>query len=108
MLPSCHGDLTFGDAELKEVKCLRILGVTLVSKLMFETHFREVASKAARNLEVVCRAQKLIDRPRVLKGYFSAYVLSSREYCAPCRCRRRSLICVRSIVLFAVRKGCAV
>ena len=32
---------------------LRILGVTLDSKLTFETHLRELVSKAARRLGVV-------------------------------------------------------
>ena len=50
------GDLTLGGAELEEIKDLRILGVTLDSKLRFETHLREVVSKAARSLEAVRRA----------------------------------------------------
>ena len=33
-----YGDLTLDGAELEEVKSLRILGVTLDSKLTFETH----------------------------------------------------------------------
>ena len=58
-----YGDLTFG-AEL-EVKSLRILGVTLDSKLTLETHLRDVVSKAARNLADVRRAGKVFDYPRV-------------------------------------------
>ena len=53
------------------------------SKLTFETHFQEVVSKAARSLRVVRQAGKLFDCPRVLKGCFNAYGLSSLEYCAP-------------------------
>ena len=33
-----YGVLTLGGTELKEVKSLRILGVTLDSRLAFETH----------------------------------------------------------------------
>ena len=44
---------------------------------------REVASKAARNLEVVSRAGKSFNFPRVLRGCFNAYVSSSLEYCVP-------------------------
>ena len=78
-----YGDLTLGGAELEEVKSLLILRVTFDPKLKFEMHFREVVSKTARNLGVVCRAGKLFDCPRVLKGCFNAYVLSTWEYCAP-------------------------
>ena len=48
-----YGDITLGGAELEEVKGPRILGATFDSKLTFETHLREVISKAARNLWVV-------------------------------------------------------
>ena len=41
---SC-GDFTLGGVELEEVKSLRILGVTLDSKLTFETYLREAVSK---------------------------------------------------------------
>ena len=78
-----YGDLSFDGTELEELKSLRILGVTLDSKLKFETHVREVGSKVARSLGVVRRAGKLLDCPRVLKSCFNAYVLFSLEYCAP-------------------------
>ena len=78
-----YGDLTLASAELEEVKSLSILGVTFNYKLIFEMHLREVVSKAARNLRVVCRAKKLFAYLRVLKGCFYAYVLNSLEYCAP-------------------------
>ena len=76
-------DLTLGGAELEEVKCFRIVGVTSDSKLRIETHLREVVSKAAWSLGVVRRTGKLFDCPRVLKNCFNAYVLPSLEYCAP-------------------------
>ena len=45
------GDRTLGGVELEEIKCLRILGVTLDSKLTFETPLREAVSNAAWSLE---------------------------------------------------------
>ena len=72
-----YGDLTLGGAELGDAKSLRILVVPLDPKLTFETHFREVVSKTARNLGVMHRAGKLFDDPRILKSCFKAYVLSS-------------------------------
>ena len=53
-----NGDLTLGGAEVEEVKSIRILEVTLDSKLTFETHLDEVVSKAARSLSVVHREEK--------------------------------------------------
>ena len=41
-----YGDLTLSSAEPEEVKFLRILGVTLDSKLSFKTHFWQVLPKA--------------------------------------------------------------
>ena len=74
--------LTLGSAELEEIKSLRILGVTFDTKLKFDTHLREVVSKAARSLAVVRGAGNVFDCPRVLKSCFNAHVLSSLEYCA--------------------------
>ena len=48
-----HDDLVVDGAQLEEVKNLRTLMGTLDFKLTFETHLREVASKAARSLDVV-------------------------------------------------------
>ena len=48
-----YGDLTLGGTKFEEVRSLSLLGITLDSKLTFETHLREVLSKVARSL-VVC------------------------------------------------------
>ena len=46
-----YGILTLGGTELEEVKSLRILGVTLDSKLTFEAHLRQVVLNAARSVK---------------------------------------------------------
>ena len=51
--------------------------------MTFETHFRKVVPKAARSLGAMRRAEKVFDCPRVLKNFFSTYVLSNLEYCVP-------------------------
>ena len=78
-----NDDLTLSGAELEEVKSLRILGVTLDSKLTFETYLWVVVSKEAKSLGAVRRTGKLFDCPRVLKSCFNAYVSFSLKYCAP-------------------------
>ena len=77
MLPATVISLWHDDSELQEGKSPRILGVTLDSKLTFETHLCEVVSKAARSLGVVHCAGKLFDCSRVLLSCFNAYVLSN-------------------------------
>ena len=79
----CYCDLTLAGEELEQLKSVRILGVTSGSKLTFQTHLREVVSKAARKLGVVRRARQLFDCPRDVISCFNTYVLSSLEYCAP-------------------------
>ena len=44
-----YGDLIIDGADLEEVKTLRVLGVTLDSKLTFEAHLREFVPKPARS-----------------------------------------------------------
>ena len=72
---SVYGGLTHGSAELEEVTSLRTLRATFDSKFTFETHFREVVSKAARSLGVVLSARSSFICPRVL------HVVSMNMFC---------------------------
>ena len=65
-----YGDSTLDGAELEKLRSLLILGVAFDSKLTFETHLREVMSKAARCLG---RGGKLFGCPRVLKSYLVVF-----------------------------------
>ena len=85
-------DLTLGGAELEEVKSLRILQTTLDFKLTFESHLREVVSKAARHLWVVRRAGTLFDCPRVYKAVSMHMFCSAWNIVPTCGCRRCSVI----------------
>ena len=106
LIAPVYGDLTLGGAELEEIKNLRIFRVTLDFKLMFETHLREVVSKAARS-PGLCGEQE-----SDLIVHVCSRAVSMHMFCQawsivpPCGCRRRSLIWVCWIELFAVRKGC--
>ena len=101
-----YGDLSLGDEEFDEVKSLRILGVTLDSKLTFESHLLDVSSKAVRSLGVMRQTGKLFDCPRILNSYFNSCVLTSLENCAPAWMSSAESIWVYWIVLLAVRKCC--
>ena len=54
-------DLPLSGAELEKLKSRRTLGVTLDSKLTFETYIRKVVLKAATSLGAVRREGKLRD-----------------------------------------------
>ena len=100
-----YGDLTLGGAELEKINSLRILGVTIDSKLPLETHMREVVTKAARYLGIVRRARDVFDCPRELKSCFKAYVFPAWSIMHPCGCRLQSLICICWMVLYAIWIG---
>ena len=79
-----YGDLTLGGAEL-DVD----------------------VSKAVRNMEVVGRARKVFDCPRVLKGCFNAYIFSSLEYCIPVRMSSaKSRLCMRDSIVHSAERLC--
>ena len=69
-------NLALDGAELKRVKCLRILGVPSDSELTFETHLRKVVSKSARSLDVVHRAGMLFD------CHMYTRIVSMRMFCS--------------------------
>ena len=102
-----YGNFTISGVGLEEEKSLRILGVTFIFKLTFETHLREIGSKAARRVGVVRRAGKLFNCPHVLKSCFNACVWSSLEHCVPVWMSSVESHWASWMVLFAVRKGCA-
>ena len=105
-IASVCGDLTVGGAELEEVQSVRILRVTLDSNFNFEAHLRLVVSKAARSL------RSCVEQESYLITHVCSNAVSMYMFCPAwsivhsCGCRRRSLIWVCWIVLFAVRKGC--
>ena len=79
---SGYGDLTLGSQELEEEKNLRIHGITFDSKLTFDTHLREVVSKAARSFGAIRQKRNLFNCPRLLKSYVNANILPNLQYCA--------------------------
>ena len=80
--PSC-GEITLGGAELEAVKSLRILGISLDSKLTFKTHLREVVSKAARSLGVVSRAGKYLIVHVCSRAFSMHMFFSNLKHCLP-------------------------
>ena len=75
-----YGDPTPSSAELEKVDGLHILGVTVDSKLTFETHFREVVSKAARTY--CAPSRRVIWLSTGGKGLFQCICFAVLEYCA--------------------------
>ena len=101
----CYGDLALGGVEFEELKSLRILGVSIDFKLTFETHLREIISRTPG----ICRSCAELES--YLNVYVCSRAVSMPMFCPAwsivisCGCRRRSLICVCWIALFALRIG---
>ena len=101
-----YDNVNVGGVEFEMIRGLRILGVTLDSKLTFETYLRKVVSKAARSQGIMRRSGKLFGCPRVLKSCFNANDLFSLKYCIPCGCLLPSFIWVFWIVLRSAERLC--
>ena len=100
------GDFTLGGAELEEAKSQRILGVTLDSKLTFETRMREIVWNAVKSIGVVGREGKLFDYLCLLKSCFNYIFCPTWRIVPPCGYRLLSLICVGRIMLFELKNIC--
>ena len=100
-----YGDLALGVAELEEVKSLRILGVTLDSKLTFETYLREFVSKAARSM-VSCAEQESYSVVHVCSRAVSMHMFFQLSvFCAPVWISSAESH-LGLLMVFVVRKGC--
>ena len=78
-----HPPLVFGGSMLSESSSLRILGVTLDTKLTFESHIRSVSASASQRLGILRKASRIFNDPTVTRTCFMSFVLPLLEYCAP-------------------------
>ena len=94
-----YGDLTLGDGALDEIKSLCILGADLHSKLTFDTHLRDVVSRAAKSLGVVHWAGSYLI-VRVCSRTVLMHMFCPTSSIVPlCGCRLRSLIWILDSVV---------
>ena len=102
-----NGVLILGSAELQEAKSQRILGVALDSK--FERscviHLTEVVSKQAGTCESCTEQESYLIVHVCSRAVSMCIFCPAWSIVPPYGFRRRNLICVCWIVLFAVRKG---
>ena len=68
------------DVDLVRNTTVKDLGVTLDTKLTFETHIDQITSKALRMLGFVIRTCKEFHNPHTLKSLYYSYVRSHLEY----------------------------
>ena len=78
-----HPALSIGGVVLEESSSLQVLGVTLDSKLTFETHVRNIVSVASQKLGIVRKAFKIFGDVVVTSRCFKSFVLPLLEYCSP-------------------------
>ena len=82
LLPA-HPDIRVNNIALENVDELRILGMTLDTKLTFETHLRSVVSAAAQKIGILRLAWSIYRDESVVSRCFWSLLLPILEYCSP-------------------------
>ena len=62
---------------------LRVLGVILDHKLIFESHLRSVAASASQKLGILRKTYKVFSDPALIIKCFWSFLLPVLEYCSP-------------------------
>ena len=78
-----HPALYISDVQIGEVGNLRLLGVTLDSKLTFESHLRSLSSSLAQKTGLLRKCYKTFSNDSVVIRSFFAFILPHFEYCSP-------------------------
>ena len=78
-----HPVLIISDTRLTTNSSIKILGVTLDSKLTFEQHIRSVSASVAQKIGLLRKSFKIFNDPLILKHCFNTFILPVLEYCAP-------------------------
>lgn len=78
-----HPDLFLSGEEIEEVEDVRLLGVTLDSKLTFEKHIRSLSSAIAQKTGLLRKCFRTFACDSTVIKSFYAFILPHFEYCAP-------------------------
>lgn len=77
-----HPDLLVDGSVVPVCGTMKLLGVTLDSKLTFEQHLRNVASSASRRVGLLRKCRKIYADSDVAKHCFYSFMLPHFEYCS--------------------------
>ena len=78
-----HPCLSISGDHIKEVDNVRLLGVTLDSKLTFEKHIRSLSSSIAQKTGLLRKCFRTFACDSTVIKSFYAFILPHFEYCAP-------------------------
>ena len=78
--------LSVNGAVLKDLAYLEILGLTLDSKLTFETHLRSVARSVSQKIGIMRKSWSIFRDPSLMKTCFYSFLLPVLEYCSAVWC----------------------
>ena len=81
LLPE-HPRLLINGTSIIKSDQLKLLGVTLDSKLTFETHLRNVSRGISQKLGILRKSKKIYKDDDILRKCFFSFVLPHFEYCS--------------------------
>ena len=77
-----HPNLSINGALINKVDQLKLLGVTLDSKLTFETHLRDMSRSISQKLGILRKSKKIYEDDIILRRCFFSFILPHFEYCS--------------------------
>ena len=81
-----HPNLSINGALINQVHQLKLLGVTLDSKLTFETHLRDMSRSISQKLGILRKSKKIYEDDDILRRCFFSFTLPHFEYCSAVWC----------------------
>ena len=73
--------LSIGSESIKHVSSTTTLGIMVDECITWKDHIGEVAKKAAKGIQILCRTKGFLDK-EMLKTVYSAFVLPHFDYCS--------------------------
>ena len=77
-----HPNLLINGVIINRSNQLKLLGVTLDSKLTFETHLRNMARGISQKLGILRKSKKIYKDDDILRRCFFSFILPHFEYCS--------------------------
>lgn len=78
-----HPPLSINGTLINTTNQIRLLGVTLDSKLTFRAHLREMSRVISSKLGILRKCSKIYQDDDILRNCFFSFILPHFEYCAP-------------------------
>ena len=76
-----HPDIVVGSDVVPMCTSIRLLGVTLDSKLTFESHLRTLSTSISRHIGLLRKCKRIYSEDNIMKNCFYSFILPHFEYC---------------------------